>query len=404
VLFAYFLVAPFYVLPSAMPQPADLAILALGALIGIGTGFIPAFRNFFSSYALLFFVSYVAAVSAYWAILEQRLAFGKGSILINPLFYAFNLVVFVAVLTLYVRYRAAMLRAVTLATSATLLVQFALALLHPTTGSVRQEIFFNNPNQLGFFALLSVTIFAIGAKWLRLPFWYQVVTYAAAVYLTLVSLSKAAIIATAILIVIALIRRPGSVVVSGLVIVTMVFLTDFGTALVHSAGQRLETVGRTKDDNLEARGYHRIVDFPEYLGFGAAEGAYDRFDPAHPIEIHSSPGTVLFSYGIVGTAGFLFFLFSVVRRAPMYLVAHLLPVAFYSVTHNGLRDSLFWILLAFMQCLAAELSVQRRQRAAQRAGRGGPGWPSRERDRDAALSGDAQTAAAAAAAAGQPGS
>jgi hypothetical protein len=364
VLFVYFLVAPFYVLPSAMPQPADLAILALGVLVGIGTGFIPAFRHFFSSYALLYFVSYVAAVSAYWAILEQRLALGKGTILINPLFYAFNLVVFVAVVTLYVRFRATMLRAVTLAASTTLLVQFALALLHPATGSIRQEIFFNNPNQLGFFALLSVTIFAIGAKWLRLPFWYQVVTYGAAVYLTLVSLSKAAIIATAILIVITLIRRPGSVIVSGLVIVTLVFLTDFGAALVRSTEERLDTVGRTKDDSLEARGYHRIVDFPEYLAFGSAEGAYDRFDPAHPIEIHSSPGTILFSYGLVGSAAFLFFLLHVVKRAPVYLVAHLLPVAFYSVTHNGLRDSLFWILLAFLQCLAVELGVLRRQHLA----------------------------------------
>jgi hypothetical protein len=124
------------------------------------------------------------------------------------------------------------------------------------------------------------------------------------------------------------------------------------------------TVGRTDDDNLEARGYHRIVDFPEHLAFGAAEGACDRFDPAHPIEIHSSPATLLFAYGIVGSAAFLLFLLNVVKRAPLYLVAHLLPVAFYSITHNGLRDSMFWILLAFLQCLAAELAAQQRQQRA----------------------------------------
>ena len=360
--FFYFMVAPFYVFPSALPQPADLAILALGAFVGIMTGYRPAFRHFFSSYALLYFVCYVAAVSAYWAVLEQRLTLGKGSILINPLFYVFNLVVFVTVLTLFTRFRTVLLRAVTIACSATLLVQAALGWLHPATGSIRQEIFFNNPNQLGFFALLAVTMFAIGAKWLRMPFWYQVVTYAAAFYLTLISLSKAAIFATAILVMIALVRRPGTVVVSGLVIASLIYLTDFGATLVRTTEQRLMTVGRTGDDNLEARGYHRLADFPEHLAFGSAEGAYDRFDPAHPIEIHSSPATLLFSYGVVGSSFFLFFLFNVVKRAPVYLVAHLLPVAFYTITHNGMRDSLFWILLAFLQCLATELAVDDKAR------------------------------------------
>lgn len=104
----------------------------------------------------------------------------------------------------------------------------------------------------------------------------------------------------------------------------------------------------------------RILEHPEHLAFGAGEGAVDRFDPVHPIEIHSSAGTLLFSYGVVGSALFLLFLYHVLKLASPYLIAHLIPVTFYTLTHQGLRESMFWILLAFLQCLAAEIRSQRK--------------------------------------------
>ena len=64
------------------------------------------------------------------------------------------------------------------------------------------------------------------------------------------------------------------------------------------------------------------------------------------MEIHSSAGTILFSYGIVGALLFLVFTWRLIRGARARLVITLLPPLLYTGAHQGLRFTTLWVVLA----------------------------------------------------------
>jgi hypothetical protein len=99
---------------------------------------------------------------------------------------------------------------------------------------------------------------------------------------------------------------------------------------------------------VEGRGYDRIWNHPWHLAFGAGEGAYGRFRSGYLGEMHSSVGTLLFSYGIAGCLLLIFFLILVIKQNKFTEYFILIPLLIYSLTHMGLRFSYFWIVIAFL--------------------------------------------------------
>src|SRR5262249_18565704 len=105
-------------------------------------------------------------------------------------------------------------------------------------------------------------------------------------------------------------------------------------------------------DTPEARGYDRIANYPEHILLGAGEGAYRRFYSAlFDSEIHSSYGTLLFCYGIVGTALFAGALFWVLK-ADLRTALFLVPVFAYGSAHQGIRFAFFWAMFAVLALVA----------------------------------------------------
>lgn len=98
----------------------------------------------------------------------------------------------------------------------------------------------------------------------------------------------------------------------------------------------------------EERNYDRILAFPEYTLVGAGEGHLDRFYPYDKNEIHSSLGNLLFAYGVPGIALFMALLYSVLRSSPPPIWFVVSGPIVYSLTHMGLRTTLFWIFLAIV--------------------------------------------------------
>src|SRR4029079_5761391 len=97
---------------------------------------------------------------------------------------------------------------------------------------------------------------------------------------------------------------------------------------------------------FQERGYDRIWRNQQYLLLGAGEGGLSRFDDTAYVknmEIHSSAGTILFSYGIVGSILFLVFMWRLIRGARARLVITLLPPLLYTGAHQGLRFTMLWI-------------------------------------------------------------
>jgi hypothetical protein len=74
---------------------------------------------------------------------------------------------------------------------------------------------------------------------------------------------------------------------------------------VASLDHPLSSIGRSDDDDIMQRGYIRLIQNPRYLAFGAGEGEFERLTQIadeQSKEFHSTLGTILMSYGLVGLA------------------------------------------------------------------------------------------------------
>ncbi|MFT7158405.1 MAG: hypothetical protein ACI8Q1_003437, partial [Parvicella sp.] len=101
--------------------------------------------------------------------------------------------------------------------------------------------------------------------------------------------------------------------------------------------------------------YDRISNHPEYLIFGAGEGGYNRFDTfIDNHEMHSSLGTIVFSYGIPGIVLFTLFVFSLLKKLPWFYLVYSLPLFAYGITHMGLRFTVFWVALMMFPIIRSE--------------------------------------------------
>jgi hypothetical protein len=335
----YFLLKPLYVFPSGLPQPADalMLVIAIALLLRGDLGLDPGQRRLLILTSA--FVGWTAIVSGVWAVLleEQRL-------LKIPAFYLQNLLVLFVCLTLSARHGVRFFRIVGTTLAASLILQAAFSLLVDASGSGRRAtLSFNNPNQLGYWALLSASIYVLCARAAGNRTLWQVPVWLAAAYVTVLSLSKAAMIALASLVAVASLKQPRYLLAA--LLFGAVLLAAGHNPLVTNASDRLAAIGAQGDDSMAARGYDRLWLFPQHLLFGSGEGGFERFRPWDVNEFHSTIGTVLFSYGIVGFTLFVLILASVYRQSGLHSLLFLGPAFVFGLTHQGLRFSFFWALI-----------------------------------------------------------
>jgi hypothetical protein len=357
----YVVLAPVHVFDPGLPQPADFLMLVL--LLILAAGYIvtpPLHRDLYLIAAL--WLGYVIVVNLYWRTQYETKAF-----LLNPLYYTFNIAAFVLTISLVREFRKRFSAAFKIALAIAVGLEIVALFLLPGT-TYRSVGTFSNPNQLGYWALLTgVCMFVLqGNERLGL---LNLAVLCGAGYLTMASLSKAAMLSFVLLMLLGLVcqrlTRPSKVALFTVVFVsTAVALAEgslmdrfLSEGIFARAAERLNDIGGQADDSAGGRGYDRIWRYPEHLMFGAGEGAAWRFaGPINPRqyqkELHSTLGTVLFSYGIIGFGLFLAFLVMVFRRAPLAHVLYTLPVWAYGMTHQGLRESMLWILFGLVYGLA----------------------------------------------------
>lgn len=340
---------PVYFLPSGLPQVGDW-ILAVWALLTLVTRIPVAFRTLKCAPTQLavVLVAYITVVSVAWAVNLNEI-----NVAFQALFYIFNLLVVWALVasvwSAEEHWRTVLRNALVLAT-AVLLVMF---LLRFDPGRIRQTAGFNNPNQLGYYALLLFcTAFVVFGRrgWNSGRFWF-VIGVAGLMIPFSASLAAAAGFAVAVL---------GALLIMGwrhvVRFLPMAFLvalvlggalvsTGLHNQLISQVQARIAVADRKVDNLIDDRGYSRIVEYPEYVLFGAGEGARYRFGPQHSHELHSTLGTLLFSYGIPGLATFLAMLWYVARRKTLGVWMLVAAPLVYSFSHQGLRTTFFWVLL-----------------------------------------------------------
>lgn len=360
-LFLYFLLKPFYLFPSGGPQIADLFMMILFLLVLLG-GRLKLAKGSESFVGIaFFFVLYTFVCNGVWSLLLQ----GNWEVIQSSVWYTYNFLVTMTIVLLFQGDRQKWFGFVFYCVSASILMQFLVFLLGvaPGNDAYRTTLFFNNPNQLGYFGLMYQAIAMFLSNFVTVPGFYLLLVVLAAQTLVFASLSKAAIISSVLMYFAFAVWKSkrdrnfrkihGSFLVLA---VTAGFVAlPFGgekllleAAKVNQISERISAIGDDNDDNLAARGYDRIVNHPEYLLFGSGEGAYGRFSSKLHEELHSTIANIFFSYGVVGTFLFLSFLAVCVNGHRWFQLTPLFFIFLYGLSHNGIREPGLWILLALI--------------------------------------------------------
>jgi len=345
----YYIAKPVYLFDSGKPQIADALIfpIFLGTLM-----FSPLFHRAYApviSWAFLFFV-YAAFVNYFWFSANQ-----DDKAIYTVMYMAFNFMVFFSFIKVISLHDSSLLVIAYVCISSAILFSCIALVAETSVVSYRETLFFNNPNQLGYWALLTCGIIALCELRVNISRNAALAGYAACFYLSALSLSKAAMIAVAITFAI---HSGKKIYIAGCVAASSIFLLlrDETPLLFYRAAERLAGIGQQSDDSILARGYGRILEYPERLLFGAGEMSGQ--------ELHSSLGTIVYSYGIIGTVLFVLMLWRVMGSRISYASAYLIPPLLYGLTHQGIRFSIFWVFLAVLTSVARQpLEPWRRARS-----------------------------------------
>lgn len=358
---SYVFLKMFYVFNEGLAQPADIGLAAIGLLIAKPSMILDFMKRNIILFVLL---GWIATVNIVWVALT-----GKLNIATPILYYMFNAVVAMVVYAVRPRNAELFDRYVIYAIRAAAVFQLGALMLDD---NFRPLGTFQNPNQLAYWGVVILSLYLLirrnQSNWLDLPFLLILA------YCVIASLSRAGAIAVLLLLSLWfwIVMKAPMKRALGALVGLMIMLVASQTGYIENFLSKSETVEnfefRDRIDHdkstFEERNYDRIVEYYEYTLFGAGEGYYTRFEPANvlAVEIHSSFGTMLFSYGVIGLLLFCTFMWNVLRSLPLALSWYLVPSLLYGITHQGLRFSFFWVLIGIMLAMGQEFRQQALQR------------------------------------------
>ncbi|OOC44212.1 hypothetical protein [Thermosipho sp. 1074] len=353
---SYFILKPFYLWRSGLPQISDIVIALAILLFFISKGFriyiYPSARNL--TIFTFLFVMWIVLVNMVWGVL----LYGSLQITVKSIYYLYNffvLLFFQNIINIEFRLTH---KIIYFSVIFSLSLQVILLIFRlPSSNVGRVSLFFNNPNQLAYNNLLFLSILILLGDRIEVKKFWNLIGIIFSTILVVVSMSKAGIISLVGILTFLLffeIYNQKSFFKKILILFFLFFVTFL---LVQQISEMAESsvffrnivnrfIIRQSDDSLVARGYDRILRFPEYLAFGAGEGDYKRF--GYGIEIHSTFGNILMSYGVIGFILFGIIIFIVYKKSKFgnfYLMFFQLV---YGLAHNGLRNTLFWILMVLI--------------------------------------------------------
>lgn len=353
---SYFITFPFYLWDSGVPQIADfIMIILLSTYLYKTKGKVTFTVNAKPFIRINFlFVTYTVFINIMWMFLLENLSFFS-----KPMFYIYNFFIVLLIISLYTNYGAKIFQVIYNSIVISVLSQTIIIFVNGGFTGGRMVGSFNNPNQLGYYALLSTSILIILSNKLEIkPLWF-IVTYFSNALLIIASLSSTTIASYLFLTVIFVFTKIENKKVKKRFVLTLVLIlilifiikqrTNFFETSLMIEG--LQTRGATVESKtsgiIEQRGYNRITDYPEYWIFGAGEGSYlQRFGSR--VEFHSLLGNIQVSYGVIGLFIFLRLLYLTIKKNFFNKWYILMTVVFYGITHNGIRSGLLWILFGLM--------------------------------------------------------
>jgi len=334
--------APVYILESGNPQPTD--VLTLIFLFGVLLRHNGRLR--FPPYAALFVFTlmllglWVAVVDVFWSW------FYLDPIILKPISYFwFNILVIIVFIGLFHEHGIRLHRGLVHVLFSTLVYQLLLLPFLYDPDAKRQELLFNNPNQVAYYAVCCSSILAAVNQRIKFTALYQTVFYALSMALVIVSVSRGGMASLLVLLVCVVWNRPKLLFLAGIALTLCLAYAQTFPDFYDFFQSRIFDSSTGTD-----RGYSRMLEHPMYMIFGAGEWAGGHQTGTN-IELHSNIGTMLYCYGIFGL--FLYFVLHVeiLRRLPPSSYFLLVPTLVMGLFHKGTRFTLYWINLGVLMTL-----------------------------------------------------
>ena len=241
---------------------------------------------------------------------------------------------------------------------------------------------FNDPNQFGYFIVLSVAFLYVIEDVLKIRK-RAVVMYLISLILIFASASTGMLMAMTILFVLHIIRRIKSIIkwisknlgkifVTAICIMAVVLVivsnVDLKNLVIETLEQSIQNmtiaerlqgkIDKAESSNsslIEERGIDKLIKYPQYLIYGSGQGYFDRFTKAaFQIEVHSTlPGIWLY-YGIVPLIILLIWIYESIKKVRLKYMIPYIALLIESFTLYNQRQLLLWIIIIMANLLREE--------------------------------------------------
>ncbi|MFA5702716.1 MAG: hypothetical protein WC982_04265 [Advenella sp.] len=323
----------FYVFSSGIPQPGHI-VLALS----IGLFFITKNIKNKNEYSniLLILIFYISLVNLIWSLLSSSTSY-----IISLAYWIFNLILFLYITNNNINFNYI---------QKTILTSLIFMILIWALGLGRYDFYprynglFNDPNQMGFWVLCSLSIYLLK------PNKYQILVLCLGLFLIILTMSRSAIVGILFIFIGYLLNSKFTI--NAILLKTLSFMAliiSLSYIFIVSADEIQFIADRLVETKMgeqaEIRGYTALLKYPEYLFFGGGQGEYFRFSSTNH-EIHSTWAGLLFYYGIVGTSLFLFLLYKIFSQLYLHEKLIFLGPLIYGFSTYGARTIIFWYLIS----------------------------------------------------------
>jgi len=339
ILFSFFL-SQFYFWSSGVPQFSHIFIMGAILLLFSKSSKI----NIEYSNIILLFVAYAICVNFAWYLIVL-----DSSYMMSTVYWIFNLLFFLLMMNLNQVQINFFYEKLLFLIPFSYIVEIIIwaSNLGRYDFEPRYNGLFNDPNQMAFWVLSSCAIYLyISGNGFK-----KITIYFLALFLILLTMSRSASVGFLMLTLGLIFSQKGDLNKRIFVFIgTLVFFGSLSYFLYNlgffdSIALRFIEGLDQRDSQVEGRGLFSFLDYPQYLIFGAGQGAHWLYNPTGN-EIHSTWLGILFYYGIIGISLFLIFLYRIFKKLSLSNKMILLGPMLYGFTTYSARTIIFWFLLA----------------------------------------------------------
>lgn len=339
ILFSFFL-SQFYFWSSGVPQFSHIFIMgAILLLFSKGSKINIEYSNI-----ILLFVAYAICVNFAWYLIIL-----DSSYMMSTVYWIFNLLFFLLMMNLNQVQINFFYEKLLFLIPFSYIVEIIIwaSNLGRYDFEPRYNGLFNDPNQMAFWVLSSCAIYLyISGNGFK-----KITVYFLALFLILLTMSRSASIGFLMLTLGLIFSQKGDlnkrifVFIGTLVLFGSLSYFLYNLGVFDSVVLRFMEGLDQRDSQVEGRGLFSFLDYPQYLIFGAGQGAHWLYNPTGN-EIHSTWLGILFYYGIIGISLFLIFLYQIFKKLSLSNKMILLGPMLYGFTTYSARTIIFWFLLA----------------------------------------------------------